>query len=1108
MSQMHEELEVGHELDRVVRTAVTAVAQMMERVSRRATDRDRADTTAARDAARQADQQTRDLTRQAESAQRDAGRKSDMAQRDVTRKDEMAVREQQQSARRELMEQTGAARGVYGPWTYEGKVERGDRVAASVAWSRAAAWSEQDPRARDAEQNLNRRIQDTFGAHPADILGSINPEHGHPTGVAAGRMTVKEAAQLSEQYGPFYYEGTSADMFGRISNRPLNPLQERFVADWQEWAQTGSLPHDTLVRSWARHVGDAAALTVATFADDVSVIDRDARTAALEQVWEDGREQRDLEGYERHLADLEAAQLSTDPAKVPTVEDLGRPQVDRSWEPMLADGAVRQATGAEAVTAWRSAVTAAAADPADHAARAAAEQLSTQIATVHGVDVATYLADAVHDQEVVRTDGRRRVQDMARDTREAREDSTAALHTSLQGASKENPVPAVNQVGLDMPVHVTSAPFESNGAWFVGINGDTFTPLSDLAAPTKDGLGYQPNWVTDAGMIDAAAFSQAVREARGVSGDETAPDESNDRESSVDVDAARTVAPEVQTAAVDVGADRGVAPSKAKTPQEREHRVAAWRQVEQEFGATLPEGTTSSQARAAWDGLPVSDRFARYWKVYDGKEAAEANREQAPDNALAPERPAEAKVEQPVAEEALPRERVVQLNTVAAQWYSDQLQPGTAGHKYLTGRLGADAVQSGPWALGYAPDGWNGLARQLRSQAGATDQEIVAAGLGRVSSRGTVIDAFRNRAMVAVKDTDGEVVGFYGRDLTGNDRNPKHLNTAGTSAFTKGDHVFGLHEVPAGARVARTEAAFDAIALTQASDGQLWGVAPMGTSMTGTQAAAIAGQVGERGQVWLANDGDSAGQRATETDFWRFVENGVDPRQVTLPAGQDPAGLWASNPDLLRTFVQYPDTHPSAALQVLEHAIDTERAGLLAGEADAFDRIDMTERDLTGALRNDVDQAFLSSQTHSLLTGLREEQAAAQVEAARLEDTEAQLTDQADRYQDDPERRDDLSDAASAVDAREDTARGRAGELAGQVNQAGAEDKPYNRADESDIQGLSPAAQRVAIGTAHGYSRSTTDMLNAATKGSDEWKAKQHSPAAGPSQQRTKGSRR
>src|SRR5690606_20504990 len=102
-----------------------------------------------------------------------------------------------------------------------------------------------------------------------------------------------------------------------------------------------------------------------------------------------------------------------------------------------------------------------------------------------------------------------------------------------------------------------------------------------------------------------------------------------------------------------------------------------------------------------------------------------------------------------VAGSEISRERVLELNVAAQEFYAAQLRPGTEGHEYVVGRLGDGAMQ-GPWALGYAPPGWTNLTRHLQRN-GVSDQEIVAAGLGEVSNKGNVIDVFRHRAMVGIR---------------------------------------------------------------------------------------------------------------------------------------------------------------------------------------------------------------------------------------------------------------------------------------------------------------------------------------------------------------------
>ena len=60
----------------------------------------------------------------------------------------------------------------------------------------------------------------------------------------------------------------------------------------------------------------------------------------------------------------------------------------------------------------------------------------------------------------------------------------------------------------------------------------------------------------------------------------------------------------------------------------------------------------------------------------------------------------------------------------------------------------------GEWHIGYAPGGWTALTGYLRG-LGHDDDAIQAAGLARISSRGTLIDHFRDRVMLPVHDERG-----------------------------------------------------------------------------------------------------------------------------------------------------------------------------------------------------------------------------------------------------------------------------------------------------------------------------------------------------------------
>jgi DNA primase catalytic core len=111
---------------------------------------------------------------------------------------------------------------------------------------------------------------------------------------------------------------------------------------------------------------------------------------------------------------------------------------------------------------------------------------------------------------------------------------------------------------------------------------------------------------------------------------------------------------------------------------------------------------------------------------------------------------------------------------------------------YLRQRGIDAAALPAEWSLGYAPPGWTRVVDQLRGRFG--DEVLLEAGLALRSSRGTLIDTFRDRVIFPMHDRKGRVAGFIGRDVSGNPDTPKYLNTRQTPLFDKGELLYGPHE--------------------------------------------------------------------------------------------------------------------------------------------------------------------------------------------------------------------------------------------------------------------------------------------------------------------------
>ena len=115
----------------------------------------------------------------------------------------------------------------------------------------------------------------------------------------------------------------------------------------------------------------------------------------------------------------------------------------------------------------------------------------------------------------------------------------------------------------------------------------------------------------------------------------------------------------------------------------------------------------------------------------------------------------------------------------AEQFYSGQLASSWVP-AYLQ-RRGIIATAMGEWHIGYAPGGWTVLASYLRGR-GHHDDAIQAAGLARISSRGTLIDHFRDRVMLPVHDEQGNLAGFIGRVRPGTGPNVPDTKTGSFGA--------------------------------------------------------------------------------------------------------------------------------------------------------------------------------------------------------------------------------------------------------------------------------------------------------------------------------------
>lgn len=205
------------------------------------------------------------------------------------------------------------------------------------------------------------------------------------------------------------------------------------------------------------------------------------------------------------------------------------------------------------------------------------------------------------------------------------------------------------------------------------------------------------------------------------------------------------------------------------------------------------------------------------------------------------------------------RQRLLDLNRDAARFYYQLLQQpeGRAVQEYLDRRRirKATAVKFG---MGASLDSWDTLLTAM-TKKGYTKSELLDAGLVVQNKNGGLYDKFRNRLMLPVIDTRGDVVAFGSRVLDKSE--PKYMNSSETPVYSKRRVLYGLNLAKKTKRpnIILCEGNLDIVTLHQAGFDNA--VASMGTALTVEQTRLLSRFTRE---LVLCYDNDNAGKVATE----------------------------------------------------------------------------------------------------------------------------------------------------------------------------------------------------------------------------------------------------
>src|SRR5258705_10795924 len=297
------------------------------------------------------------------------------------------------------------------------------------------------------------------------------------------------------------------------------------------------------------------------------------------------------------------------------------------------------------------------------------------------------------------------------------------------------------------------------------------------------------------------------------------------------------------------------------------------------------------------------------------------------------------------------RDPLWEINGVAADYFRRMLWEDDIGRDaraYLEER-GVTRELADRVGLGFAPREI-GLMRGYLATLGFEEERMIAAGLVVTPDEGTEPrPRFRGRLMFPIFDISNRIVGFGGRLLGPGE--PKYLNSAESTIFSKGRLLYGLNWAKQAARRAErmlvVEGYFDVLRLIGAGVESV--VAPMGTALREDQAKLIRRYTD---RVFLLYDSDKAGLKATFRSGDELLRQGAAVQGVTLPDGGEPDTFVRAN------GARGLEAQLATSMDVFERKIQIlERGGWFADlrkKRQALDRLLPTLRATSDALTRDM----------------------------------------------------------------------------------------------------------------------------------------------------------
>lgn len=236
------------------------------------------------------------------------------------------------------------------------------------------------------------------------------------------------------------------------------------------------------------------------------------------------------------------------------------------------------------------------------------------------------------------------------------------------------------------------------------------------------------------------------------------------------------------------------------------------------------------------------------------------------------------------------RESLLVVNEFAEKYFMDQLRNTEEGKligmAYLKERGFKDSTID-EFRLGYCPDSWDSFTQEALKQ-GYKEEYLIELGLTGKSQSGKLYDIYRGRVIFPIQNDAGKVIGFGGRILKKDSKDPrKYVNSRENAIYHKSDTLYGIfyakNAIHKKDNVYLVEGYTDVISMHESGIENV--VASSGTSLTTGQIRMLSKRTKN---ITVLYDGDRAGIKASMRGIDMLLEHGLKIRVCLLPDGEDP----------------------------------------------------------------------------------------------------------------------------------------------------------------------------------------------------------------------------